>query len=314
MKDTVYNKQLEKEIGVIGLGKMGQGIALQLAEKGWRVIVYNRSTEKTNEIAGVEHVVATYSVEEFMSAFQNKPRVIWIMLTAGAPVEEMIFGDAGISKLLEKQDIVIDAGNSFYKDAKLRAEKLAKQEVSYLDIGVSGGPSGARNGACLMIGGTKELFTYLEDLYKTISIPNGYAHFEGMGAGHFVKMVHNGIEYGMMQAIGEGFNVMKKSDYSLDLQEVARIYNNGSVIESRLIGWLAKAYQESGVDLAEISGSVNSTGEGEWTVKTAEEMGEPVPVIKDSFEFRQQSKENPSYVGQVVSALRGQFGGHAVKK
>lgn len=314
MMDTIYNKPLIKEIGIIGLGKMGQGIALQLAEKGWSVIVYNRSSEKTKEIAEKEHITATYSIEDFMNAFTNKPRIIWIMLTAGAPVEEIIFGEAGIKKFLEKGDIVIDAGNSFFKDAKPRAEKLAKIDVSYLDIGVSGGPSGARNGACLMIGGSKKLFTYLEDLYKTLSIPKGYAHFEGAGAGHFVKMVHNGIEYGMMQAIGEGFNIMKKSDYNLDLQEVSRIYNTGSVIESRLIGWLEKAYMESGVDLAEISGSVNSTGEGEWTVKTAEEMKEPVPVIKDSFVFRQKSKDNPSYVGQVVSALRGQFGGHAVKK
>lgn len=314
MKDTIYNKPLEKEIGIIGLGKMGQGIALQLAEKGWRVIAYNRTSEKTKEIAAMENVTATYSIEDFMTAFENRPRIIWIMLTAGAPVEEIIFGKAGISELVEKGDIVIDAGNSFFKDAKPRAEKLAKKDVSYVDVGVSGGPSGARNGACLMIGGTKELFIYLEELYKTVSIPDGYAHFEGTGAGHFVKMVHNGIEYGMMQAIGEGFNVMKQSDYNLDLSEVARIYNNGSVIESRLIGWLEKAYQESGVDLAEISGAVNSTGEGEWTVKTAEEMGELVPVIKDSFKFRQQSKENPSYVGKVVSALRGQFGGHAVKK
>ncbi len=314
MMDTIYNKPLEKEIGIIGLGKMGQGIALQLAEKGWNVIVYNRSAEKTKEISKIENITATYSLEDFMSAFTHKPRIIWIMLTAGTPVEEMIFGETGIQNLLEKDDIVIDAGNSFFKDAKPRAEKLAKLGVSYLDIGVSGGPSGARNGACLMIGGAKILFTYLEDLYKTLSIPQGYAHFEGAGAGHFVKMVHNGIEYGMMQAIGEGFNIMKKSDYNLDLQEVSRIYNTGSVIESRLIGWLEKAYIESGVDLAEISGSVNSTGEGEWTVKTAEEMKEPVPVIKDSFVFRQESKEKPSYVGQVVSALRGQFGGHAVKK
>lgn len=314
MKDMNYNTPLSKEIGVIGLGKMGQGIALQLAEKGWNVIVYNRSSEKTKEIENMKNIKATYSLKDFMNAYSQKPRVIWIMLTAGAPVEEILFGDEGLKTLLEEKDIVIDAGNSFYKDAKPRAEKLSEIGVNYIDIGVSGGPSGARNGACLMIGGTKKLFDYLKDIYKDVSIPDGYAHFEGIGAGHFVKMVHNGIEYGMMQAIGEGFNVMKKSEYNLDLQEVSRIYNTGSVIESRLIGWLQKAYQESGVDLAEISGSINSTGEGEWTVKTAEEMNEPVPVIKDSFEFRQQSKENPSYVGQVVSALRGQFGGHAVKK
>jgi 6-phosphogluconate dehydrogenase len=291
---------------------MGHGIALQLAEKGWRVIAYNRSSEETKEYEK-QGVVGTYSIKDFMSAFQNKPRIIWIMLPAGDPVEQMIFSEEGLSPYLEKGDIVIDAGNSFYKDAKPRTDKLKEKGVEYVDVGVSGGPYGARNGACLMIGGSTESFHYLEPLYKAVSLPEGYAHFEGPGAGHFVKMVHNGIEYGMMQALGEGFNIMKKSKYNLDLKEVSRIYNKGSVIESRLVGWLQKAYEEFGIELDEISGSVNSTGEGEWTVKTAEEMGEPVSVIKDSFEFRQQSKNNPSYVGKVVSALRGQFGGHAVK-
>ena len=304
---------LSKEIGVIGLGKMGSGIAMQLAEKGWHVIGYNRSREKTDEHAK-QGIVPAYSVEEFVKCFQHTPRIVWIMLTAGDAVEQIIFGENGLINFLQKGDIVVEAGNSFYKDDKIRAEKLAEKGIKYVDVGVSGGPSGARNGACLMIGGTKELFKYLEPLYQTVSLKDGYAHFEGAGAGHFVKMVHNGIEYGMMQALGEGFNVMKKSTYNLDLKEVARIYNNGSVIESRLVGWLKKAYEESGIELEDISGSVNSTGEGEWTVKTAEEIGEPVPVIKDSFEFRQKSKDNPSYVGKVVSALRGQFGGHSVKK
>ena len=311
MKDM--NSNLQKEIGVIGLGKMGSGVALQLAGKGWRVIGYNRSPEKVDEHAK-QGVIPAYSIDELVKSYQNKPRIVWIMLTAGSAVEETLFGEDGLINKLEKGDIVVEAGNSFYKDDKIRAEKLEAKGIEYIDVGVSGGPAGARNGACLMIGGTTELFQKLEPLFKALSIANGYAHFEGPGAGHFVKMVHNGIEYGMMQAIGEGFNVMKKSSYKLDLTEVSRIYNTGSVIESRLIGWLQKAYEESGIELEEISGSVNSTGEGEWTIKTAEEMNQPVPVIKESFEFRQQSKDNPSYVGKVVSALRGQFGGHAVKK
>ena len=304
---------VSKEIGVIGLGKMGSGIALQLAEKGWRMIGYNRSREKTDEHAK-QGIAPAYSVKGFVNSFQHTPRIVWIMLTAGDAVEQIIFGENGLINFLQKGDIVVEAGNSFYKDDKIRADKLAVKGIEYVDVGVSGGPSGARNGACLMIGGSRKLFKYLEPLYQTVSLKDGYAHFEGAGAGHFVKMVHNGIEYGMMQALGEGFNVMKKSDFNLDLKEVARIYNNGSVIESRLVGWLKKAYEESGIELEDISGSVNSTGEGEWTVKTAEEIGEPVPVIKDSFEFRQKSKDNPSYVGKVVSALRGQFGGHSVKK
>lgn len=304
---------MNKEIGIIGLGKMGWGIAQHLHEKGWRVIAYNRSVEKV-EMAAKEGMIPAHSYKELIKQFQSTPRVIWIMLPAGAATEEAITGTDGIASLLAKGDIVIDAANSFYKDDAPRAAVLSARGIGYVDVGVSGGPSGARHGACLMVGGSSELFSHLEPLYKDLSVPEGYAHFTGIGAGHFVKMVHNGIEYGMMQAIGEGFAVMKKSEYHLDLTEVARVYNRASVIQSRLIGWLQKAYEAWGVDLAPISGSISHSGEGEWTVRTGEELGVPVPVIKDSFEFRVQSTAHPSYTGQVVSALRGQFGGHAVKK
>ncbi|MBP7967107.1 decarboxylating 6-phosphogluconate dehydrogenase [Candidatus Woesebacteria bacterium] len=305
--------KLVHEIALVGLGKMGHGIALQLQEKGWRVIAYNRSREKTDEIAKTG-IVPAFTYKELIQKCESTQRIVWIMLPAGEAVEEAIFGDEGILTYLQPGDIVIDAGNSFYKDTMRRAETLAKKNIHFLDVGVSGGPAGARNGACLMIGGTKELFDYLEPLFTSVSIAKGYAHFEGSGAGHFVKMVHNGIEYGMMQALGEGFEVMKKSSYNLNLLEVSRIYNTGSVIESRLVEWLQEAYKTYGEELLAISGSVNSTGEGEWTVKTAAEMNIPVPIIKGSFDFRQQSKQNPSYTGQVVSALRGQFGGHTVEK
>ncbi len=310
---SLKQNNLVHEIAVVGLGKMGQGIALQLQEKGWRVVAYNRSREKTEEIAKAG-IVPSYTYKELIQKCESSPRIVWIMLPAGDAVEEAIFADEGILTYLQPGDIIIDAGNSFYKDAARRELALAKKNIQFLDVGVSGGPSGARNGACLMIGGNEPLFKYLEPLFKALSIERGYAHFKGAGAGHFVKMVHNGIEYGMMQAIAEGFNVLKSSEYQLNLTEVSRIYNQGSVIESRLIGWLKKAYEASGEDLQEISGSINSTGEGEWTVKTAEEMGVPVPIIKGSFEFRKESNRSPSYTGQVVSALRGQFGGHAVKK
>ncbi len=304
---------IHKEIAVIGLGKMGAGVARNLHEKGWRVVVWNRSKEKVEELAK-EGLSPAYSYQEIASELRHNPRIFWLMLPAGEAVEQAIFGDEGLIPHLRSGDIVIDAGNSFYKDAKRRGLQLTKKGIEFVDVGVSGGPAGARNGACLMVGGKKALFQFLEPLFSDIALSKGYAHFEGMGAGHFVKMVHNGIEYGMMQAIGEGFEVMKKSDYSLDLEEIARIYNTGSVIESRLIGWLQKAFRDSGTDLNDISGAINATGEGEWTVKTAKELGVPVPVIEDSFVFRQKSKESPSYTGQVVSALRGQFGGHAVGK
>ncbi|MDA1316602.1 MAG: decarboxylating 6-phosphogluconate dehydrogenase [bacterium] len=306
---------MNKEIGIIGLGKMGKGIASQLVEKGWIVHVYNRTVEKSHELAAEFESMSAYdTIESMIAGISNSPKIIWVMVPAGAVVDETLFGDHGASHYLQDGDVVIEAGNSFYKDDAKRAEKLAEKGIQFIDAGVSGGPNGARNGACIMVGGSKRLFKEYEELYKDLTIEGGYAHFEGIGAGHFVKMVHNGIEYGMMQAIGEGFNVMKKSEYGLDLKEVSRIYNTGSVIESRLIGWLEKAYQEWGVELDPISGSISHSGEGKWTVEAAEDMGQEVPVIKESYEFRVKSADNPSYTGQVVSALRGQFGGHPVKK
>lgn len=303
---------LKKELGIIGLGKMGGNLAIQLLEKGWGVVGYNRTKDKVPGF--LEHgLVPAYSLKEVAEKLSG-PRIIWIMLPAGKAIDDIIFGEDGIVHHLEKGDIIVEAGNSFYKDAQPRYDKLKKLGIKYIDIGVSGGPGGARNGACLMVGGDKEVYEYLLPLLLDMSLPGAIAHFEGTGGGHFVKMVHNGIEYGMMQAIGEGFEVLKKMKYPLDLQEVARIYNRGSVIESRLVGWLEKAYKEYGPELKGISGSIGFTGEGEWTVNTAKELNVPVPVIEDSFKFRQQSQKKPSYTGQVVSALRNQFGGHKVSE
>ncbi|MDP4011275.1 MAG: decarboxylating 6-phosphogluconate dehydrogenase [Candidatus Roizmanbacteria bacterium] len=306
---------MNKEIGIIGLGKMGKGIAAQLAEKGWTVRAYNRTVEKAQELASQHDSMTAYeTVESMIAGILSSPRIVWVMVPAGGAVDETLFGERGVAQYLSEGDIVIDAGNSQYKNDAMRAQKLAEKGIQFVDAGVSGGPAGARNGACIMVGGPKALFEELEQLYKDLTVENGYAHFEGIGAGHFVKMVHNGIEYGMMQAIGEGFNVMKQSDFNLDLAEVARVYNRASVVESRLIGWLEKAYKEWGVELEPISGSISHSGEGKWTVEVAEEMGQEVPIIKESYEFRVQSQDNPSYVGKVVSALRGQFGGHKVSK
>lgn len=304
---------MKKEIGVIGLGKMGMGIAQKLLEKGWRVIVYNRSPEKVEELTRAG-AVGSFSLKEFVAAFEERPRLIWMMLTAGAPTEETLFGEHALESLLSQNDIIVEGGNAHFKDDVPRAKRLSEKGIEYIDVGVSGGPSGARHGACLMIGGSKKRFHEMEGLYRDLSIENGYAHFEGVGAGHFVKMVHNGIEYGMMQTIGEGFHVMKKSEYQLDLKEVSRIYNTGSVIESRLIGWLQKAYKEWGVELESISGTISHSGEGKWTVESAAELHVDVPIIEKSYELRVESQDNPSYTGQVISALRGQFGGHKVNK
>jgi 6-phosphogluconate dehydrogenase len=183
-----------------------------------------------------------------------------------------------------------------------------------VDVGFSGGPYGARHGGCLMIGGKGQIFHILKNLYHDISLEGGYQHFEGAGAGHFVKMIHNGIEYGMMQAIAEGAHVLKKSSFNLDMSKVADIYDNGSVIESRLIGWLYQAFKTYGPDLMDVSGTVGHTGEGAWTVQAAKELGIDVKVIQDSLQFRIDSAKNPDYTGKVLSALRNMFGGHSIDK
>lgn len=303
---------LTKEIGVIGLGKMGAGIASQLSEKGWHVFAYNRTHDVAEQMASPNLTPVT-SYEEMVNKLTG-PRIIWIMVPAGKAVDDVIFGETGILKYLKKGDIIVDAGNSFYKDTVARHNKIKKTGVIYMDVGVSGGPGGARNGACLMVGGTKDIYEYLLPLFQTMSVPGGVQFCNGVGAGHFVKMVHNGIEYGMMQAIGEGFEVLKKSQFKLDLRNVADIYNHGSVIESKLMGWLENALRIYGDDLSVISPVVSHTGEGAWTVQAAEEIGVKVKVIEDALQFRIDSEKNQTYTGQVVSALRNQFGGHKVTK
>jgi len=216
--------------------------------------------------------------------------------------------------LLQKGDLIIDGGNSHYKDTIENAALLNAAGIRFMDVGVSGGPAGARNGACLMIGGEEKDYQELQTLFSDIAAPNALAFFPGHGAGHFVKMVHNGIEYGMMQAMGEGFSVLKLSPYKFDLQKVAQIYNNKSVIESRLVGWLESGYQKHGIELADVSGSVTQSGEGLWTAEAARELNVETPIIKESVEFRTYSQAKPSYTGKVLNVLRNEFGGHKVEK
>jgi len=284
----------KKEIILIGLGKMGKNMKIRLEERGW--IVHGFDQDKT----GLADALAA----------EARPRIVWLMIPAGKSVDDVL---DELTPLLEKNDIVIDGGNSFYEDSMRRARKLAKLGIHFLDVGVSGGPEGARNGTALLIGGDHKVFQSIEPLFRELAIADGYAYIGKSGAGHFAKMVHNGIEYGMMQAIAEGFSVMKKTDFRLDLKKISEVYNHGSVIESRLIHWLKKAYEEHGENLEDISGSVGYTGEGEWTVKTASKLDVETPVIKDAFRFRVKSKKNPSYTGKILTALRNQFGGHSTK-
>jgi glucose-6-phosphate 1-dehydrogenase len=301
---------LKREIGIAGLGKMGAGIARNLVDHGWRTVGFNRTTTVTERLAA-EGVTPAGSLAELVDALEA-PRTVWLMVPAGAPVDGLLFGPGGLAGLLAPGDTVIDGGNSHYKDATERAARLAELGLRFVDAGVSGGPSGARHGACLLVGGAREDFERLLPLWHDLSVEGGYRHFEGVGAGHFVKMVHNGIEYGMMQAIAEGFTVLRASGYSLDLAGAASIYNRGSVIESRLVGWLETAFRLHGEDLEGVSGAVAHTGEGEWTVEAAREMGVKARVIEDALRFRVESEHDPDWTGQVLSALREQFGQHPV--
>ena len=295
----------ERSIAMIGLGKMGAGLALHLNEQGWRVVGFDQGEEARARLAK-EGIVPAVSLKEAVEKLSPR-RIVWLMVPAGKPVDDTL---SELLPLLSKEDIVIDGGNSLYKDTIRRAEKCKEYGVRFMDVGTSGGPSGARNGACLMIGGEEKLFEQLHPLFEALARPEGYGYMGKSGAGHFVKMVHNGIEYGMMQAIAEGFAVMKKSDLQLALTEITRLYNVGSVVESRLVGWLKSAYEQYGEDLDSITSTVAHSGEGLWTVDAAKELGIPVPIIEESLQFRVQSKENPSYTGKVLSALRNQFGGH----
>ncbi len=285
---------------------MGYNMVLRLHEKGHEVFAYNRSPEARKNIEKEIGIKTTDALSDLVNL--DAPRIIWLMLPEAAL-------DSVIDELLpqlKEGDTIIDGGNSFYKNTITRAEKIKKAGIHFIDVGVSGGPAGARNGACLMIGGDREKCKQLDGLFKDLSLPGSYAFLGGNGAGHFTKMVHNGIEYGMMEAIAEGFAVLKKSDFNLSLTEVADLYNRGSVIESRLVGWLKSGYEKYGEELEKVSSEVAHTGEGKWTVEAAKEHGVSVPIIEGSYQVRVKSKENPSYIGKILSTLRNQFGGHSL--
>ena len=303
------------QVGICGLGKMGAGLARNLIENGWEVVGWNRHHDVAQGMAA-EGLTAAASLRELVAGLKA-PRMVWVMVPEGAPVDALLFGDGsegstGLAGLLAPGDTIVDGGNSKWADAGPRAERLAENGIRFLDCGTSGGPNGAREGACLMIGGSRPVFEALEPMFADVATAGGYRFFPGHGAGHFVKMVHNGIEYGMMQAIAEGFAVLHKSPFDLDLEEVADIYQHDSVVESRLVGWLGEAYAQLGSDLEGASGVVGHSGEGEWTIQAARELGVDVPVIEDSLRVRIESAEKPTYAGQVLTAMRDAFGGHGL--
>ncbi len=296
------------KIGYIGLGKMGKGMVQLLLEEGLEIVAYNRSPEAVKEVSD-KGAVPAYAYEEVFKNLDTDQRIIWLMVPH-AVVDDVI---TEILPFLQKGDIVIDGGNSFYKNTIRREKELSNLGIKFMDAGVSGGPWGARHGACILIGGDRNTYETLLPLFQAAAAPDCYQYLGKIGAGHFAKMVHNGIEYGMMQALAEGMEVLKVSDFDFNLTDVSRIYNCRSVIESRLVNWLHDGYEQYGEDLESISGEVAHSGEGQWTVETAKELGVDVPVIEGAFNFRVQSKGNPSYTGKVLATLRNMFGGHNAK-
>jgi 6-phosphogluconate dehydrogenase len=296
------------KLGMIGLGKMGANLVLNLLDHNHPVVAFDVNNEAVQKVAekGAE---GASSIKELVSKLE-KPRIAWVMVPAGELTEKVI---SELQELLEEGDMIIEGGNSKYKDSVRRAAASAEKGIHYFDVGTSGGMEGARNGACMMIGGDKEAFATIEPIFRDINVENGYLYSGAAGSGHFLKMVHNGIEYGMMQAIAEGFDVLEKSEFDYDYEAVARVWNNGSVIRSWLIELMERAFSKD-AKLDSIKGVMHSSGEGKWTVESALDLQVPTPVIALSLMMRYRSLEDDTFTGKVVAALRNEFGGHAVEK
>lgn len=300
------------QIAIFGLGRMGMQIARRLKKNQFEVLAWNRSEEPRKE-AEKAGVAVFASIDALAGKIKDAPRIFWVMLPQGI-VEDFIFNKELLGGILKKGDIVIDGGNSFYKDSIRRAEELKKKGVHFFDCGTSGGVWGEENGFALMVGGPKDQWKIIEPVFKVLSGGENYGLVGKNGAGHFVKMVHNGIEYGMMEAIAEGYGVLKASDFDLDLAQVTKIYQEGSVIRSWLIDLTGNIFEHEDID--KTSGIIEATGEGEWTVNAGRELGVDVRVIEDSFKVRQESKDEKNqqkFSNKIVALLRKQFGGHGIK-
>ena len=296
------------ELGIFGLGRMGGNMALRLVRGGHRVVASNRSRGPIDE-AAAGGAIPAYSIEEMVQKLQERPRIVWLMVPAGQITDDTLHH---VMTLLDPGDIIIDGGNSNFHDTIRRAGEVSAKGIHFMDCGTSGGIWGLKVGYSLMIGGEEETFKHCEPIYKTLAPENGYGYMGPAGAGHFVKMVHNGVEYGMLQAYGEGFEIIEKSQFKPDLREVTRVWQNGSVVRSWLLDLAAAAFEEDPT-LANISGYVQDSGEGRWTVQAAIDEDVPAPVITLSLLQRFVSRQDESFSAKVIAALRNQFGGHAVK-
>jgi 6-phosphogluconate dehydrogenase len=296
------------ELGIIGLGRMGLNMAIRLHRDGHRVVGTNRDTKQIRE-AEKQGIIGAENLEQLVGRL-DAPRVVWLMIPVGKPVDETL---DQLVPMLARGDVVVDGGNSNFKDTMRRAGALSEQGIDYIDSGTSGGVWGLENGYALMIGGRDEPVQRLSPIFQTLAPPEGWAHVGPSGAGHFAKMVHNGIEYGMLQAYAEGFEILHESDFDFDLGQLSHVWNHGGVVRSWLLELAELAFQED-PKLDKLTDHMDDSGMGRWTAIEAIDQGVPAPVITLSLMARFRSRQEQSFAGKVVAALRRQFGGHAVKR
>jgi 6-phosphogluconate dehydrogenase len=296
------------ELAIVGLGRMGGNMARRLHQAGIRVVAYNRSRDKTEEIMG-EGLEGGFTPDDVV-AMLTPPRVVWLMVPAGEATENTM---EEFAALLSAGDTIVDGGNANFKDSKRRHALLQERDLRFVDAGISGGIWGLVNGYGTMVGGDDDAVKPLTPIFEALAPEGGYVHCGPPGSGHYVKMVHNGIEYGLMQAYAEGFEILHASEYPLDLAAVAKAWMHGTVIRSWLLELLGRAFEMNGEDLADIRGWVADSGEGRWTVQEAIDLDVPAHVITMSLMTRFRSRQEESYSARVIAALRQQFGGHAVK-
>jgi 6-phosphogluconate dehydrogenase len=297
-------------IGFVGLGRMGSNMVRRiLRDSEHEVVAFDRGAEQVRELAAVGATGAG-SLEELVAGL-DAPRHVWVMVPAGAPTQDTI---EALHELLDPGDLIVDGGNSRFVDSRENHGRAAERGIEFVDAGVSGGIWGLDVGYCTMVGGTPEGVARLAPVLDVLAPTGGWLHVGAGGAGHYVKMVHNGIEYAMLQAYGEGFELLHASDYDLDLEAVSHLWNQGSVVRSWLLELTERAYADGGSDLADVRGYVEDSGEGRWTVLDAIEKSVPAPVITLSLMQRFASRQEESYAAKVIAALRSQFGGHAVRR
>ncbi len=300
------------ELGIVGLGRMGANIARRLSRAGHYVVAFNRTVEKAIELAKEEkNITAVKSIQELVKQLKP-PRAVWVMVPSGAPTEEMI---DDLLAIMQKGDVIIDGGNSYYKDTMRRAQKVSAAGLNFVDVGTSGGVWGVDEGYSMMVGGDKPTVDHLQPIFETLAPgpKKGWGHVGPHGAGHFVKMVHNGIEYGAMEAYAEGFEILRaKKEFNLDLHQVAEVWRYGSVIRSWLLDLTSSALEED-QNLTRIKGWVADSGEGRWTIGEAIDLDVPASVITLALFKRFASRQDESYAAKLLAAMRNKFGGHAIE-